>query len=667
MTILNNTIEIVSHQLQGFSSRGDIKIFLHSGFHTTVAAGDIAGLPKTIGTGGIQESQALWQSYETIIDSIPERANIAVLFEHPDAKFLLTQIQNKAEDHNQIIIAPLGLCDRSDGYFNSVAVARPGAELLILDKLSFSYGDLATALKAKKRLVQGTKLNIFEAEAWKLVVLNCYDYTHADVLTAIIRENIDILIVTTRNPAARLFEEYAIADIHRLCCFVIINNVSDYGGSGVYAPFSRIGDHTGALTLGGTLFSTRGPCEVSALVSLPLDNLRDLREQFNKKGATTEDRYQYIDPPEQVKYYPDKPPYHSIIEDEKKIDTVDLHALGYRRARSGQLEIAVAQLHAMSMDDYLDNSYHISRSPNCEAFITKVRSYLNLLDGIMTSESDQNAQIDFLVFPEVFLPLSLEKEIKAFSQRWNTIIIAGVEYDPQPNPQYYGTHEATGVNRCRVYIPTAKGVETVEYTKLTRSQYDARFKSNLRSGSETKAGLGKFRMHLGDRLLRFTSDSIGTFGVLICYDLSHFDIIRAINLGARSEPQYQLTPIDTLFIIAHNPYAELYRRCCLADCHRFYQYVVMCNVAQYGGSGIFGPLRTAGDRRTLLYAGKNAEGIFRSSIDIDMLHIARGTPDNLLINSSENGVTTDLNEERAISFQRRPGCFQTRSVITREK
>lgn len=667
MTILNNTIEIVSHRLQGGSSHGDIEIFLHSGFHTTVAAGDIAGLPKPTDTGGIQESQALWQSYETIIDSIPERANIAVLFEHPDAKFLLTQIQNKAEDHSQIIIAPLGLCDRSDGYFNSVAVARPGAQLLILDKLSFSYGDLATALQAKKRLVRGTKLNIFEAEALKLAVLNCNDYTHADVLTAIIHENIDILIITTRNPASRLFEEYAIADIHRLCCFVIINNVSDYGGSGVYAPFSRIGDHTGALTLGGTLFSTRGPCEVSALVSLPLDNLRDLREQFNKKLATTEDRYQYIDPPEQVKFYPSQPPYNSIIEDEKKIDTVDLHTLGYRRSRSGHLQIAIAQLHAMSMDDYLDNSYHISRSLQCQAFITKVRSYLELLDRMMASESNQNAQIDFLVFPEVFLPLGFEEEIKVFSQRWNTIIIAGVEYDAQPHIQYYGTGTAAGANRCRMYIPTAKGVETVEYTKLTRSQYDARFRIDLSSGGETKAGLGYFPMHLGNRLLRFTSDSIGTFGVLICYDLSHFDIIRALNLGARAEPQYQLTPLDTLFIIAHNPYAELYRRCCLADCHRFYQYVVMCNVAQYGGSGIFGPLRTSGDRRTLLYAGKNAEGIFRSSIDIDMLHVARGTSDNLLINSSKNSITTDLNGERGISFQRRPGCFQTRFVITREK
>lgn len=653
-------LEIVTHQLERFPSTEEMKVFLHSGFHTSVAASDIAGLPKADDS---EEPPAL-QTYGSLVASIPEEATIAILFEHPEARNSLPQLQKKAQQHKQLIVAPLGLYERTGGLFNSVAVARPEADLILLDKVSLSYGDFATAANTGRQLLRGTTLNVFETETWKLAILNCHDYTHADVLNAVLGEDIDVLIVTTRNPASRLFEEYAIADIHRLCCFVIVNNVSDYGGSGVYAPFSRLGNRSGALTMGGTLFSTRGACEVSALVSLPLGDLRDLRENFQTKEARKENRYQYIDPPERIKFFPTKPPYHSIIADENNIETIDLESRGYRRAKDGPLQIAVAQLSSMSMQDYLDNSYHISRSPHCKDFIAKVRDHLELLSRRMASETDASKHIDFLVFPEVFLPLTLEREIKAFSQRWNTIVIGGLEYDPQPSSLTYGTGKATGTNRCRVYIPTAGQVEVAEYVKLTRSQYDARFAKKPGAETETKGELGYFPMTLGDRLLRFRSDSLGTFGVLICYDLSQFDIVCAINLGAGAEPQYQLSPLDTLFIIAHNPYAELYRRCCLADCHRFYQYVVMCNVAQYGGSGVFGPLRTSGDRRTLLFAGKNAEGIFHSSIDVTKLNVARATDDHLLTASAATGITSNINGEKKVTFQRRPGCYQTRSAVT---
>jgi len=141
--------------------------------------------------------------------------------------------------------------------------------------------------------------------------------------------------------------------------------------------------------------------------------------------------------------------------------------------------------------------------------------------------------------------------------------------------------------------------------------------------------------------LRFVHPGLGTFGVLICYDLSHFEILWAINHGQHRDP------VDILFVVANNPDGKLYRACCLADCHRFYQYIALCNVAKYGRSGIFGPLRTAGERQVLLDAGAGGEAVVAAEVDLAGLRAARAATDE------------DLDRGRH-SFRKKPGVFQVR-------
>jgi predicted amidohydrolase len=126
-------------------------------------------------------------------------------------------------------------------------------------------------------------------------------------------------------------------------------------------------------------------------------------------------------------------------------------------------------------------------------------------------------------------------------------------------------------------------------------------------------------MERGNHLLRFSHKQFGQFGVLICYDFSHFDIVYTMN---RHQTE---TPPEMLFVVANNPASSLYESCCVSDSHRFYQYIIMCNVAQYGGSGVFGPLKTNGPRQTVLSAGLNAEGISIATIDLSGLQKARET------------------------------------------
>lgn len=234
--------------------------------------------------------------------------------------------------------------------------------------------------------------------------------------------------------------------------------------------------------------------------------------------------------------------------------------------------------------------------------------------GLTTSGS----LLDLLVLPEVFVPRSFVGVLQGFSDRSGATVVAGLDYPD-------GGEEANA-NECAILRPRQAAVI---YRKITRSQYDAH--------RDDKGA--RMPMLRGQQLVRFVNHDGRGFGVLICYDFSHFDLMWHLNLSGRA------TPLDVTVVIAHNPFGDLYRSCCIADSHRFYQYVVMCNVAEYGGSGVFGPLRTSGTRQVLLDAGKGIETLALTELQLTELANARKTEDRGL----HDGV-----------FMRRPGVFQTR-------
>ena len=94
---------------------------------------------------------------------------------------------------------------------------------------------------------------------------------------------------------------------------------------------------------------------------------------------------------------------------------------------------------------------------------------------------------------------------------------------------------------------------------------------------------------------------------------------------------------------ANNPYGSSYRSACIADSNRYYQYVVMSNVAEYGGSGVFAPMRLPGARQVVAEMGKNAEGIMLTDIDLPALRRAR--------------AETNANLRMTGRFQCKPGIF----------
>ncbi|MBP2513801.1 hypothetical protein [Sphingomonas sp. PvP018] len=501
-----------------------------------------------------------------------------------------------------------------------------GGRLIEQAKMSLASEDVAEGV------VPGDVLNVFDnshdPDTVRWAVLNCHDYTHADIIASLIKERIELLVVVTMNAASQLYWEYATADVHRLFCFVVIVNVAELGGSGAFVPFRRFGKKRHAtLRTAGQIFSTRGPVETTAFVELDVDELRRLRTAYGERGlAGPKDM-------DSVRYAPLAPSEHYMHTHDRgagapPVDRVQDIRLDWN---GDDPLVAVVQLNSLPAKDYVSCRYRLRDLDKLDGRANRVRNFesgvslhLEMLERQLAMRPPGDRQLDFLVLPEVFVSRGFADEvIVPFCRRTNAIAICGVDYPGETDEE----------NCNSAWIMTGAGLFR-SYEKITRSQYDA---LDVVDGE-------RMRMTRGDTLYRFVNGQHQAFGVLICYDFSHFDLVHRINLQGRDGP------LDALFVIAHNPFGELYRTCCIADSHRFYQHVVLCNVATYGGSGVFAPVRTEGARQTLMAAGLRNETVALTRLALNAQREARDKTDAQL-HEEAKGIGT---------MMRRPGIYSRR-------
>lgn len=528
-----------------------------------------------------------------------------VLSFHPGISECTSKLDELAKD--RAIVALAGVSSKMT---NDCLIAQWG-QALTQCKLSLSSEDVLNGVVAGKELtvfLGGESGNV----TW--AVLNCHDYTDASILSQLLEYEIEVLVVVAYNPASRLFWEYAISDMHRHFCFVVVANVGELGGSGVFAPFRRVGRERNAqLSAGGKLFGVNGPSEVGVGLALDIAELRALRREFHNEGFAAATAQSKRD----IAYAPMVPSEHFLETFDRSAGPPPVSQNDVRDVpnewKNARPRIALAQLD--HSNTYVETKYRIRNHQTNAEFEHMLTSRLLELEARVNLTRTDSPLLDMLVFPEVFVPRSFVPDLQRFSDRLGTTVIAGVDYP--------GTDESENANECLILRPH---VEPVAYRKITRSQYDALFDENG----------GLMPLQRGQHLLRFADPDGFNFGVLICYDYSHFDLVHLLNTAKGRDP------LDVLIIVAHNPFSSLYRSCCIADCHRFYQYVVMCNVAAFGGSGVFGPVRTAGARQCLSEIGKGSEAITITELDLAGLRAARRTP----------------NEELHLGrFMRKPGLY----------
>ncbi|MFN3337369.1 MAG: hypothetical protein ACK42I_07710, partial [Thermomicrobium sp.] len=461
-----------------------------------------------------------------------------------------------------------------------------------------------------------------EAVCW--AVINCHEYTHADIIKILLNRRIELLVVVTVNTATQLYWDFAVADVHRLFCFIVIVNVAELGGSGAFVPFRRLGTQRNATwKTAGQIFSTRGPSEATATVNLDIAELRRLRQLFREDGfsgakTSRSAKYLPLTPSEHFMHTHDRgagsPPVQEVVD----------HPLEWN---GNDPLVAVVQLDSLPVARYVASRYRLdqlSDTTELARFEESLRVHLSFLEQRLPVGECGRKVLVLLVLPEVFDSRRFaEQEIVPFCLRTNAVAICGVDYPGTTNEE----------NRNSAWIITGNGV-AAEYDKVTRSQYDAL----------TDEVGGRMPLVRGKKLHRFTNSKRDAFGVLICYDFSHFDLVHRINMERRE------TPLDALFVIAHNPFGELYRTCCIADSHRFYQHIILSNVASFGDSGILAPFHTEGARQTLANLGVRNETISLTRLRLREQRAARTMGDAAI---HKEAKTTGI-------MMRRPGIYSRR-------
>lgn len=586
------------------------------------------------------------------------------------ADSLMVALTAQARNHRQYIVLGRGVGTLHAQTANEVGIYTPDGDALRQGKLSLSQWDR----EQRPPIAPGEELLVHTSGQLRFVVLNCHDYTHASLIHDLIDLDVDLVVVVAANQAAQMFMEYARADAHRLFAYVIVCNVSDVGGSGVYAPFmSRRGRSlegpAGEMSMGGVQFETRGRARSVVEVDLAIPELRTLRERYRridpddpKSIRSLPSEYKAIAPPESVTY--SRPDYRKVVsqarQDATTVRDVKLEdARPASRRGSSTWRIALAQLRSAGMNAYLSTRYVPSRSDSGYLVALDVaRRLASAADG---EPGNQLAGADLIVFPEVFLPIHaeirdkrLDDHLREFSNRNGAIVVGGIEYDPDPE------RRQPGENRVRVYAPDQA---PLDYLKLTRSQYDARDPDP----ASTRPG-PPFPIRRGQGLVRFEVGATLSFGVLTCFDFSHLELVHLVNTLRRPVRKVAVadstdatsaatgpTPLDLMIVPCFNPFGSLYADLARADAHRYYQYVAVCNVAECGESGVFGPEHTSHPRRTLIQAGKDVDTVLVVDLAVGELRNARDVLSDDDIARSRQAPRPDGEQRR--TFHRKSGLL----------
>ena len=446
--------------------------------------------------------------------------------------------KEKSIEEDVILISGFEYCRDQDGKLNNINRLYLPPE---------KYPDLSLEERESKKMFtskydpeikKGNRVNIYKNTGFgNFAILNCFDYSNLSILNEIAKRDVNIIFVTSYNPAFRLYHNYAMADSHRNYSYVVIVNGGDFGGSGIYAPIR----YEGKLRVSNLLQGLKGKGEGVIIQDI------DVRYLNASKKKTI---HGWINPPE-IRH----------IKNEVDIVKIDLK----QDLKNEKFIIKLVELEVPKEKDYQENNWKF-KDAHRDKIIQDIKDIMKEL---------KDKVVDFIIFPEVSLPNGIEELLCGFSKENKAYIIGGFEYND--NTQ----------NICKIFTPHTPdendfskyqdilyksektGVHYYYYTKLFRSKYDHP------------------SMKCGNKLLIFENSLFGHFAPIICFDYSHNYILEKIA-----------NKIDLLFVVSYNPDVETYHNYGQADCHRLYCYIAQCNIPIFGGSAVYAPIWTIKKVRT---------------------------------------------------------------------
>lgn len=198
-------------------------------------------------------------------------------------------------------------------------------------------------------------------------------------------------------------------------------------------------------------------------------------------------------------------------------------------------------------------------------------------------------EADFLILPEVSVPRDyLKRHIPIICNESNLIIIGGIEFF---HKHTYNNHKYVQ-NEAFIAVPGAeKSLDMRD--KATIWKIPKIYPAFTEEQTIKNSG---YNFSPGNKLYLFKSKEYGNWAVLICVDYLNLPIHQMLQ-----------KKIQTLFIVSFNKDLNYYYAISESIHRILYCNVVVCNVANYGGSHVYTPYRDSFKREVLKLSGNEIE------------------------------------------------------------
>jgi hypothetical protein len=204
-----------------------------------------------------------------------------------------------------------------------------------------------------------------------------------------------------------------------------------------------------------------------------------------------------------------------------------------------------------------------------ERAITEIR-------GFFAAFRQEKVPPDIIVLPELAVPTGFEPQLRRMATQMQSVVIAGFDYRE-------GAHSGEVHNEALLIVPKRWRGKTMG-SKSTTRRIGKTYAAPEEDKKLTAIGCA---FKKDPSVWLFDGDSVGTFGVMVCYDF--LDLERVAMYRGK---------VQHLFILALNKDATSFRHVAEAVSRMAFCNVVICNCGHYGGSLAVSPYRLS-ERRTI--------------------------------------------------------------------